>query len=141
MPLEIASKSLPSLMIKAALAVKTVDRAIGHIQSVMRVIMCEKALAPEGKQAIDPSQPCIERLKMVFIALAIDWIGLSQASCDDPLNGSSDGDPPSLERPGYQATQLVIAFIPLGTVRRAREFRAQHREMFRPLAVVVMLRL
>src|SRR5215475_13517417 len=93
MPLEIASKSLPSLMIKAALAVKTVDRAIGHIQSVMRVIMSKESLATEAQQAVNSAKPMIQSIKVDLVVPAINRIRLPQTPRHNLFDWGSTGMP------------------------------------------------
>src|ERR1035438_3895242 len=80
MLLEVLPVRSPALPLKFSLATDTVHSTIGHVESVMRVVMREESLAAEGNQVFKTADPVIQQRKVVFEAALIYWIRVGQTA-------------------------------------------------------------
>src|SRR5262245_42136128 len=70
----------PTIVIEFSFGVETFGGRIGHIQSVMRIVMREESLAAEAEQTVYLAQPLIQLIETGFVTLLVDGIRLAQAA-------------------------------------------------------------
>ena len=60
--------------VERAVFVQRIHRAIGHGESVMRIVMRKQALATKGQQIVEATRPGVELLKMSRVIAVINRI-------------------------------------------------------------------